>query len=393
MLPAGHNDIAALEHFLTGNDDLERLEALLVEFNVFEAVGVVRQELRHSDFLSFLLDPQQPHGLGDSFAKRFIQQAVSNATLGSLPLRPVDVALMDLSGMAVRREWQNIDVLLLDERNRLAVVIENKVGSGEHSDQLSRYLGVVGKWFPRHQRVGIYLTPDGNLPSNRQFAPLAYGAVCQLVEREAQRQGLSVEVSMVLRHYAQMLRRNVVNDSEIAGLCRRIYNQHKHAIDLIIRWRQDTGTVAGDLIHRWVSASPGLVPDESTPLYVRFAPSVWDGHAALLTGSGFTSTHRMLVFEFWTEDCTLRLKLGSGPEQVRQHLIRSFVDADCDLIEQESLAVKWPRLYHRYLAPMGQDELGHEAWEEQMRASWEDFVSSDLPVLVDLVNGIQWPVE
>ncbi len=53
--------LKALEGFLVGNRDLERLEALLDRFNILEALGVVRQELRHSDFLRFLLDPRNPH--------------------------------------------------------------------------------------------------------------------------------------------------------------------------------------------------------------------------------------------------------------------------------------------------------------------------------------------
>ena len=39
-------DLRALEDFLVGNQDLERLEALLDRFNILEALGVVRQELR-----------------------------------------------------------------------------------------------------------------------------------------------------------------------------------------------------------------------------------------------------------------------------------------------------------------------------------------------------------
>lgn len=46
-------DLKALESFLVGNQDLERLEALLDRFNILEALGVVRQELRYSDFLMF----------------------------------------------------------------------------------------------------------------------------------------------------------------------------------------------------------------------------------------------------------------------------------------------------------------------------------------------------
>lgn len=50
------DDQKDLEAFVVGNPDLERLETLLDQFNMFEAIGAVRQELRHSDFLAFLLN-------------------------------------------------------------------------------------------------------------------------------------------------------------------------------------------------------------------------------------------------------------------------------------------------------------------------------------------------
>ena len=57
------DDLALLEALIVDNPDLERLEALLEQFNIFEALGAVRVELRHSDFLAFLLNPNQSHGL------------------------------------------------------------------------------------------------------------------------------------------------------------------------------------------------------------------------------------------------------------------------------------------------------------------------------------------
>ena len=63
-------DRKALEALVVDNPDLERLEALLDQFNIFEVIGATWQELRHSDFLTFLLDPQQNRGLGDAFLKR-----------------------------------------------------------------------------------------------------------------------------------------------------------------------------------------------------------------------------------------------------------------------------------------------------------------------------------
>ncbi|MBI3980347.1 MAG: hypothetical protein HY331_19405 [Chloroflexi bacterium] len=54
----GGLDRQALEVLVVDNPDLERLEALLDQFNISEAVGALRQELRHSDFLAFLLNPR-----------------------------------------------------------------------------------------------------------------------------------------------------------------------------------------------------------------------------------------------------------------------------------------------------------------------------------------------
>lgn len=58
------SDRQALTALVVDNSDLERLEALLDQFNIFEALGAVRVELRHSDFLAFLLNPKQSHRLG-----------------------------------------------------------------------------------------------------------------------------------------------------------------------------------------------------------------------------------------------------------------------------------------------------------------------------------------
>ena len=59
------SDYKVLEDFVVVNPDLEEeLEIQLKKFNIFEAIGFVRQELRHSKFLAFLLDHSQNGDLG-----------------------------------------------------------------------------------------------------------------------------------------------------------------------------------------------------------------------------------------------------------------------------------------------------------------------------------------
>ena len=59
--------------------DLERLEDLLAEFNLFDVLSIARQETQHSAFLAWLLDPRGSHGLRDYFLRGFLTQAAAEA--------------------------------------------------------------------------------------------------------------------------------------------------------------------------------------------------------------------------------------------------------------------------------------------------------------------------
>src|SRR5581483_2232565 len=175
-------DLAALEALVVDNPDLERLEALLSQFNIFEALRAVRHELRHSDVLAYLLTPSQNHGLGDEFARRLLQKALIPANIQPLPASPIDLDIWNLNELVVLREWQNIDLLLLDEPHQLAVIIENKIESGEHSDQLERYLRTVQQHYSGWKILGLYLSPEGDAPSHETYISVDYGTVCEIIE-------------------------------------------------------------------------------------------------------------------------------------------------------------------------------------------------------------------
>ena len=62
-------DLEALEQFVVDNDRLLELEARIGRFNIFDALGIVNAEIRHSNFLAWLLDPGESHGMGGLFLK------------------------------------------------------------------------------------------------------------------------------------------------------------------------------------------------------------------------------------------------------------------------------------------------------------------------------------
>ena len=73
MVDVRHDEMAsAIEALLLDDDGIPSVSAYLGGFNVFEAIGHTRSEERHSDFLAFLLDPNETHGLGAEVLRRFV---------------------------------------------------------------------------------------------------------------------------------------------------------------------------------------------------------------------------------------------------------------------------------------------------------------------------------
>ena len=117
------NSIKILEEFLNNNDDLEQLESIANEFNIFSSLGIINTEIRHSRFLSWLLNPKESHGLGEYYLKSFLKNVVFNSgnILNVEFEQPsiFEIDEFDLDDLEVYTEWKSIDILLKDEKNRL----------------------------------------------------------------------------------------------------------------------------------------------------------------------------------------------------------------------------------------------------------------------------------
>jgi hypothetical protein len=395
--PPPESDRRALEAFVVENAELERLEALLGQFNLFEAIGAVRSELRHSDFLSFLLDPTQNHGLGLAFLKRLLQKTLVRAAGVQTGVSPIDLDVWDLSDTLVLREWQNTDILCLNERHELTVLIENKIDAGEHADQLRRYLDVVQAHYPTHRTIALYLTPGGDDPSDGRYIPIDYTFVCETLEKllEARRSTLGEAVLTTLVHYTQMLRRHIVSDSEIAELARQIYAKHRRALDLIYEHRPDLQSQLAEELQRLVRAEPTLQLDYYTKSYVNFCPQSWDGIAGLRRGQGWTASKRLLLFEFKNVPDLLRLYLliGPGDEGVRKALFKAG-QARPDLFRgaTRTLYPRMTMLWSRaFLNKKDYQDTEPENLLEKVRQEWSRFVGHDLPALTQAVEQVGFP--
>lgn len=389
------NDRRALEEFVVNNPELEQLETVLGQFNIFEALGAVRQELRHTDFLAFLLNPSQNHGLRDYFTKRFIQKAIINHKGGDLPISLIDIDFWDLDETLILREWNNIDIVLENRPHQLAIVIENKIASTEHSEQLQRYRSIAEQHYRDWKLLYLYLTPEGDTPSDEFYIPIDYKLICQLVEDLISTRASTVgpDVKTILSHYAQMLRRHIVSESAIEDLCRKIYQKHQRALDLLFEYRPDLQASIREHLERVIQATPELLLDHCSKTYIRFIPKKWDV-SSLRKGESWTPSKRMLLYEFrnYVERLSLALIIGPGSQEIRQKLFE-MAQKEGDILRPSSknIGASFCTIFTReFLHRKDYESASLEDFQQKIAKAWESFLEHDLPKIEKVLISQKW---
>lgn len=346
-------DLVALEKFLLQNQELEKLESLIAEFNVFETLDAIRAEIRHSNMLAWLMNPSANHGLGDQFLRLFLKYLFANNRNSiKSEITFFDIEVFNLDDIEVRKEWNRVDLLLISESNKLIVTIENKVGTEEHSNQLKRYFDIVTKEFPDHRKLFVYLTPDSLTPSDEQnWIIFDYSTIYSILKSilESKRNSLSNSIFDFLTQYCTVLRRYIMPNSEIEEICKKIYQKHQQALDLIFQYKPDIDSEVSELVQDLVKKYDNLVLDSAGKTFIRFTSKALD---VLIPkeGQGWVSSNRILLFEFsnYSKRLVLRLYIGPGDNEIRNKL-HSIAKMDTRLFNRSDrkLASKWLAIYQK----------------------------------------------
>lgn len=389
------SDMDVLTEFVVHNAELEELEDKLRQFNIFEAVGMQWQEIRHSAFIAFLLAPQQAHGLGEDFLKKVIQRSLLSSRSASLPVNVVNLHLMNLDKTVVEREWNNIDILLLNHPHQLAVIIENKLQSGEHDNQLDRYFQMVQRQYPDWRILGLYLTIDGEQPSDSRYLPISYADIADIVgalviSRETV---LGPDVRTLMHHYVQMLRRNIVSDAELDELCRQIYQKHKRALDLIVARIPDKQAIIHQALLKMVVETPGIRLRWHGRTGISFHPEEWDVPALQYAGGKDAPA---LIFQFYIYNTTdyvkMWLEIRKASEERRKPLFEMGIKYGKPFTSRSRrIGKNWNAVYSRYLVTRKQmpqletTDVVAKAYEQ-----FSIFVQNDLPAIQKALNAQDW---
>lgn len=393
------SELEALEDFVLANPELAELEALLDQFNIFEAMRAERTEIRHSDFLAFLMDPGRAHGLGDLVLKSTLQ-AVLKAK-GDYPpgVTPIDLDSWDMTTASVSREEFNIDILIRYEvqGRKLIVLIENKIDSTEHSNQLRRYYDGIVATNSGAQIVAVYLTPDGEQPTDERFLPLDYGTIADMLGEliNRRRNQLGEAVGLALEHYVKMLRRHIVTESEVARLAKVICTKHRRAIDIIFEHRPDARDLIVEQLTTLIQNTPGIALARASKSHVSFLidklsriPGMDSGEPNYYIGHG---KHLLYIeFKLTEVDVSMGLVVGPGPAATRKKIVdKARANGDFFKAASGNLGAKWKTiLSHKVLSKSELVDVGQVTVPVRLNSWWSDFRGHTLPAIITKLEGL-----
>ena len=320
---------------IVGDDRFRRLEEEFNQFCPFEALGMVRAEIRHGNFLSYMMDPQRPHGLGARILRAFLFAAARHADeVGGdlMDLRPLDVHLLDLTNAEIRREWRNIDLVIILESSKILIAIELKIDASQSNSQLIRYRETVESAWPENdgwRHLFVFLTKLEEQPLDEDFwLPLPLRLFVDEMDRVIALGGKNSGVAEMLSSYLQMLRRHHLTDERLEEIARKLWAQHGEALDFLAEHRPDAiGNVLSALREKSaeIASSIGLgdatfITDVPSSNALRFAVKEWDELPGFRTAK-WTDSKRLILFEikrYGSNGITAFLYLGPGETEDRE---------------------------------------------------------------------------
>ncbi len=224
--------------------------------NVFQIVGMGSWEIKHSNFIAWLLDSKESHGLGDALVRRLVGCLSSQCAVAVERNRLLCLQEENLfDSIVIREKEDNIDLLFRTNDNRLVFCIENKTYSDASDTQLDKYHDVIESRYGDYDvRLFAFLTPDGRKVSQdkarsfEKWLPLSYEDIADCL-RDLLPTVEDPKAQLLVSDYIDLLERlGIVPNEALDQELDQLYLDHKEVFDLVFERKKGIqGAIEGSL--------------------------------------------------------------------------------------------------------------------------------------------------
>lgn len=229
--------IAQLDHC----KEFASLHQKFHQFNPFKVLRVDQMEIRHSNVLAWLLNPNENHQLGGFFIKNIVSRLMARVE-NEDKVQEIDFLpyLYEMySDIEVYREVKTktnrfIDLVVVSPSLKSVFLIENKFHAAESIGQLEDYLTFIENKYKEYQVIPVFLTLRKEVPSHSAYWILDYNDVLQIIENhlELNKEATSNNIFDFLSYYTEILKEELVQDEDATQLALSVYQKNKVAIDI-----------------------------------------------------------------------------------------------------------------------------------------------------------------
>ncbi|WP_136526012.1 PDDEXK-like family protein [Geomonas ferrireducens] len=364
----------------------EELELSLREPNIFRALSIERKELRHSNFIAYILDPRENHGLKDIVLRKLLRDVFSES---KYPDRTIfDADYLDLNNIEIRREWRNIDILIILKDD--VIIVENKVDTVDHSNQLRRYRKIADESFATKKRHYVYLTPFGTDPQDTEsrsyYINYSYVQIADIIGSilKLYSNSISQKIGFYLSDYLTTIKRELLMNDTLNELALKVYNAHKEAFDFIFENRPDPASLLYRFFEEEVTAA-GFAIGSRNKGYVRFTTKELE--ELLPKGGEGWPNKEVFLFEieyYWTDKTAdFNAVISPCDEAIRDAIHEAAKKSD---YYKAPAGKKWLVL-HKRKYPFVASEMINED-DDDIRKKIRHMIQDIRPVALDMSQVI-----
>ena len=225
---------------LENNKSFQQLNQKVNSFNTLKTLRLVNYEIRHSNILVWLLNSRENHNLGDYFLRKLLEQIIlideneDNSRCNLIE----EILNNSLVESHVFREVKTnnnryIDLVVINKQLKYVILIENKLYSTESENQLDDYLEFVQNEFENFKIIPIYLTLNGEMPSNLEYFTLSYENIENILHiiLILFKDKLADDIYQFIEDYDNVLKEKLHPDEEQILQAIDVYRSHKEIIE------------------------------------------------------------------------------------------------------------------------------------------------------------------
>lgn len=209
------------------------------------------KEINVSNFLAWLFNPREGHGLGDRAVKELMNQArksfdEENINLDNRSKTAITISNWDstkifnatFSNIVIQRELKvgegnnAIDLAIFDITNNLAIFVELKFGASEGENQTNGYYDSIRKNllnkapFKNYDAIFIFLDSRDTECKDSKWIPLGFEWLTDFLKRQKNSPIIHENNSRILSEYADLL----VDENQM----KKLELSHRDLIDRVV---------------------------------------------------------------------------------------------------------------------------------------------------------------